>query len=184
MKSCVGFVLLSCCLAPFVSCKLQEEETGGGTVKVADLRITDEIQNWTEASYAYCSDLAALAATAFDGEAYKYQSQGLGESIYQTFTGGTNRDIYSCVMSFPAASNAATAFEDRVAEETGAGTATVAVPGYQSSVATLLRNGADFLGYGHFDKFLVKIQIYGLQEQEAQSTAESFFGAYEAMIGS
>ena len=86
-------------------------------------------------------------------------------------------------VTIPSASNAGEAFDDRCAEETSNGSPQVTLPSYQSAVAVLYVNSADFIGYAHFDKFVIKLDIYGLQEPEAKTVAESFLGTYEAMIG-
>lgn len=177
-------MVIAVCGLLALSCEVETTDTTT-TVTLGDMQITDgDVQGWTVTSEEMYASADELAAGSFNGEAYTYVNEyslDLKQATYQGFsrTGGAIAGSY--VLEFGSTGDAGIGYSEKRAENLDNGYQTLTISGFDDNTATLFRTGVDYLVYAAIDRFLIKLELFGLgSDSEAQTQAASFLGFYRA----
>ena len=168
----------------YVGCKFGTD-TEGSAVSVKSLKISDDVDQWTEDADGFkpFSSLEGLTGI-MNGGADEYYNRGAIEGFVQYMSkSGTEYKMESRIMDFGSADNAKNIYlymrDQQASSKEDAGN-------YSQDDAFIDPEGAltGCKGYAHFDQYYVEVSFsgYGSNKSEASNNATSFIEVFNDKI--
>jgi hypothetical protein len=142
--------------AGILSCRLGT--AGDGGVSASDLRLSDEIDGWSEATGSYAEFDPDGLFGLVDGEASNHKDRGLVEGITQEMNGPGERTALIYAEDFRTKANAKSMYEFSKNTINQA----VSIPRFRDSVASAERFGQSLWVYAREGQFYFKIVFDGV----------------------
>jgi len=168
-----------------LACQLatnSDGDDGGGddttTISaVADLRLSTEVSNWSEASGSYKEFDVQGLYDIINGGAVTDENNGLVEGIFQEMAGSSGRNVEIRVEDFGNAASA-TAMFNYSATNSVSQKVTFADFAEATAVGTQVLGGVTV--FAHFGKFYFNLQFTGYSDnQVAAADANGFLKTYQ-----